>query len=174
MALTSLSPILGLLGVPTTAYLFGRSSGANLVRVGAEQPAIPLLRFSPLALAAIKVPAGVGSEQPSCLLPLSAITSLRQLLEYGCGYPPEPLSGITSSWAGSPTTRTLPTSTALLPQGCVPPRPSPLLLTLASRQRLVVKSLQTQIGVSCPSPTAQVPPEYGSRGAPIREGSAWP
>ena len=51
---------------------------------------------------------------------------------------------------------------------------TPFLLTLASRQRLVVKSLQSQIGVSCPSPTAQVPPEYGSRGVSIRLGSVWP
>ena len=168
MVLTRLSLFLRLVGMPTTAYLFGRSSGVRLVRGDTEEFAIPLLRFSPLALAAIKVPADGGSEQPSCLLPLSAITSRRQLLDYGCGYSPEPHSVITSSWAGSPTTRTLPTSTELLPQGCVPPRPSPLLLTLAARQRLAVKSLQTQIGVSCPSPTAQVLPEYGSRGAPIR------
>ena len=174
MVLTQLSLFLRLLGVPTTAYLLAKSFGARLARVGGEELAIPLPRISLVALAAFKVPAGVGSEQPSCLLPLSVVRPLRQPLDDSRGYSPEPHSVITSSLAGSPTTRTLPTSTALLPQGCVPPRPSPLLLPLASRQRLVVKSLQTQIGVSCPSPTAQVPPEYGSRGAPIREGSAWP
>jgi hypothetical protein len=65
MAPTPLSLFLRLLAVQTTAYLFGWSSGVRLVRAGAEELAIPLSCFSLVALAAIKVPVGVGVEQPS-------------------------------------------------------------------------------------------------------------
>src|SRR3712207_9250717 len=87
MVLTPLSLFLRLLGVPTTAYLLARSFRARLVRVGSEQPAIPLPRFIPVALAALKA-AGVGAEQPSRLLPLSVVRPLRQLLDGSPAIPP--------------------------------------------------------------------------------------